>query len=61
MVHRSNINHSKIYKKGNSKNTQFPLEQKKIELPRDLAQRSIWRGRLGVLDIDTQLNSLKIK
>ena len=29
--------------------------------PRHLAQFSIWKGRLGILDIDTQLNSFKIK
>ena len=31
------------------------------ETPRHLAQLSIWRGGLGILDIDTQLNFLKIK
>ena len=40
---------------------QFALEQKKIRPPRHLTQLSTWRGRLGILDIDTQLNSLKIK
>ena len=39
-------------------NIRFPLERKKYDL---LAQLSIWRGGLGILDIDTKLNSLKIK
>ena len=42
-------------------NIRFPLERKKIRPPRHLAQLSIWIGGLGILDIDTQLNSLKIK
>ena len=29
--------------------------------PRHLAQLPIWKGRLGILDIDTQLDSMKIK
>ena len=57
----SNIYYSKIYQKRNWKNIQFPLERKKIRPPRHLAQLSIWIGRLGILDIKTQLNSLKIK
>ena len=40
---------------------QFPLEPEKIQRPRYLAQLSIWRGGLGILDIDTQLNYIKIK
>ena len=40
---------------------QFPLEQKKMLPPRHLAQLSIWRGGLGILDIETQLNYIKIK
>ena len=39
---------------------QFPLEQKKIQPLRYLAQLFIWRGRLGILDIDTQLYYKKI-
>ena len=37
-------------------NIQPPLEQKKIQLPRHIAKLSIWRGRLGIFDIDKQLN-----
>ena len=33
----------------------------KFSPPRHLAQLPIWKGGLGILDIDTQLNSLKIK
>ena len=29
--------------------------------PRNPVQLSTWKGWLGILDIDTQLNSLKIK
>ena len=36
-------------------------EEKKIRPPRHLAQLSIWRCGLGILGIDTQLNSLNIK
>ena len=39
---------------------QVPLGQEKIQPPRQLAQ-TIWRGRLGISDIDTQLNYIKIK
>ena len=35
------------------------LEQEKTRLPRHLAQLSMWRAGLEILD--TQLNSLKIK
>ena len=38
------------YQKGNcKKNIEFPLEQEKIQPPREWAQLSIWRGRLGIL------------
>ena len=33
----------------------------KIRHPRHLVQLSIWMVGLGILDIDTPLNSLKIK
>ena len=33
----------------------------KICPPRHLVQLPIWKGRLGILDIDIQLNALKIK
>ena len=50
------------YQKGNwKKNIQFPLEQEKIQPVRHLAQLFISIGRLGILDIDTQLNYIKIK
>ena len=32
---------------------------KKIRPPRHLAQLSIWKDGVGILDIDAQLNSLK--
>ena len=40
---------------------QFPLEQEKIQPPSHLAKLSIWRGGLGIFDIDTQLNYMNIK
>ena len=43
------------------KNIRFPLEQEETGPPRHLAQLSIWMIGLGILDIETQLNSLKIK
>ena len=62
MIHRSNLYYSKIYQKGNwRKNIQFPLEQIKMQPPRHLTQLSIWRGWLGILDIDTKSNCIKIK
>ena len=39
----------------------FPLEQEKIRPPRHLAQLSIWTIGLGILNMETQLNSLKIE
>ena len=39
----------------------FLREEKKIRPPRHLIQLPIWKGGLGILEIDTQLNSLKIK
>ena len=39
----------------------FLWEGKRIRSPRYLAQLPIWKGGLGISDIDTQLNSLKIK
>ena len=39
----------------------FLWEEKKIRPPRHLVQLLIWRGGLGVLDIDTQLNAFRIK
>ena len=51
------------YPKNNTlkRNTQFLLEQEKIQPLRYLAQLLIWMIGLGILDIETQLNSLKIK
>ena len=43
------------------KNMQFPLDQKKILLPRHFAQLSIWTIGLGISDIETKLKSLEIK
>ena len=39
----------------------FLLEGKKLRPPRHVAQLPIWKGGLGILDVDIQLNSLKIK
>ena len=39
----------------------FLWDGKNIRPPRHLAQLPIWKGRLGILDIDTQLDSMKIK
>ena len=62
MVHRSNIHYSKINQKGNwKKHIKFPLELQKLRPPRHLVQLSTWKGGIGILDIDTQLNSLKTK
>ena len=62
MVYRSNIHYSKINQKGNwKKHIKFPLELQKMRLPRHLVQLSTWKGGLGILDIDTQLNSLETK
>lgn len=62
MVHRSHIHYYKKYEKRIwTKNTQFPLEQQEIGLSWHLAQVSIWKVGLGILDIDIQLNSSKIK
>ena len=35
--------------------------EKNMTLEAHIAQLSIWRGGLSVLDIETQLNSLKVK
>ena len=42
-------------------NIRFSLEQKKIRPTRRLVQISILTSGLGILDIEAQLNSLKIK
>ena len=39
----------------------FLCEGKKIRPPRYLAQVPIWKGGLGILNIDTHLSPLKIK
>ena len=36
-------------------------ETTKIRAPRNLVQLFTWKDGLGILDIDTQLNSLKTK
>ena len=63
MTHRPNLYYFKIYQKGRhwKKNIQVLLEQEKMQPPRHLAQLSIWRDRLSILNIDTQLNYKKIK
>ena len=62
MVHRSNIHNSKINQKENwKKHIKLPLELQKMRPPRYLIELSTWKGGLGILDIDTQLNSLKTK
>ena len=43
------------------KHAKFPLELQKLRLARDLVQLSTWKGGIGILDIDTQLNFLKTK
>ena len=37
------------------------MKQEKIQTPRYLAKLFIWRGGLGIFDIDTQLNYIKVK
>ena len=39
----------------------FLLDLQKIKPPRHLIHLSTWNGGQGILDIDTQLNSLKTK
>ena len=39
----------------------FLLELQKTRPPKDLVQLPIWKGGQGILDKDTQLNSLKTK
>ena len=58
VVHRPNLYYSKIYQK---RIYQFLWNRKKIWPPRCLVQLSISASGLGILDIETQLNSLKIK
>ena len=42
------------YQKGNwKKNMQFPRKQEKMQPPRQWAQLSIWRSRIGILDRHT--------
>ena len=37
------------------------MKQEKIQTPRHRAKLLIWRGGLGIFDIDTQLNYIKVK
>ena len=53
-----NLQFSKIYQK---RIYDFLWNRKKMQPPGRLAQLSIWTSGLGILDIKTQLNSLKIK
>ena len=50
-----------IKKETEKKKKKFPLELQKMRLPRHLIHFSTWKGRIGILDIDIQLNSLKTK
>ena len=50
---------SKYIKKEIERIYDFLWNEIKIRPPKQLAQPSIWRGGLGILDIDTQLNCLK--
>ena len=62
MVHWSNIHYSEINQKEiEKKHIKFPLELQKMRPPRHQVQLSPWKGRIAILDIDTQLNSLKTK
>ena len=48
-----------IRKENEKSNTISSGTTKKIRPPRHLAQLSIWKDGVGILDIDAQLNSLK--
>ena len=66
LVHKSNIYYFKIWKNDNINNEieriyDFLCKGRDIRTPRHLPQLSIWRCGLGILDMDTQLNSLKTK
>ena len=37
------------------------MELHKLRPPRQLVQLSTWKGAIGILDVDNQLNSLKTK
>ena len=52
---------SKYIKKETKIIYDFLWNGKKIQPPWHWAQLSIWKGRIGFLDIDTKLNSLKVK
>ena len=58
VVHRSNLYYSKIYQK---RIHDFLWNRKKIRPSRHLVQLSISTSGLCILDVETQLNSLKIK
>ena len=47
--------------KNNLKEYTISCETEKIPPPRQLDQLSIWMGGLDILDIETLLNSLKVK
>ena len=66
LVHRSNIYYSKIWKNDNIDNEikriyDFICKGRNMRPPRHLAQLSILKCGLGILDMDTELNSLNIK
>ena len=60
VVHRPNLYYTKIYQKGIYR-YDFLWNRKKTRSPRGLVQLSISTSGPGILEIDTQLNSLKIK
>ena len=64
VVCKSYLYNPKIYQKRKEIEKRihdFLWKRQKIHPHRYLIQLSIWKGGLGILDIDTQLNSLKIK
>ena len=59
MVHRSNLHYSKINQKRNWKNIDsFLWNNNKKNPPRQVILLCIWKSGLGILEIDTQLNSM---
>ena len=60
VVHRPNLYYTKIYQKRIYR-YDFLWNRKKTRSPRGLVQLSISTSGPGILEIDTQLNSLKIK
>ena len=62
MVHKSNIYYSESISKRNLKEyTSSSVTEKNATFQAPSSILSIWRDGLDILDIDTQLNSLKLK